>query len=174
MSRSLFAAIAALALLCASATADEPPSPAPPMPVPTPPTRSATVGVIAKVHNVDLGGGRLALRLSVPADLVGWKGESVGMDVWFADSDGRLVRSAVSGYADSSGYLHLSSRDAKVEKDVEPLAFVFTVPYSAFPCPAPGASYSVTATASLSSRSSPKAGASPVLARGTTTFRVEG
>ncbi len=138
-----------------------------------PPARSAVLGEIAKEHNLDLGGGRLVLRLTVPADLQGSKGDTVGMDVWFADEQGTLLRSALPAFADASGFLHAVSKPATVEKDPEGFSFVFTIPYGAFPCGAT-TKYRVEARAVLSLRSAASGESPSALGSKTTTFFVEG
>lgn len=138
-----------------------------------PPARAVSLGEIRKEHNVDLGSGRYALRLTVPADFAGMKGETVGVDVWFADEQGNLLRSVQSAYADAAGNLHVASRPAAVEKDVEGLDFVFLIPYGAFPCGAKGR-YPVEARAVLSLRPAAPSPTPTTLGTKTTTFFVEG
>jgi hypothetical protein len=156
-------------------TPKDPPAPPPesvPAPQPTQPTRTPTgrVWELKKEHNVDAGGGRLALRLTVPADIGGLKGSAVGVDVAFYDEQGLPIRTALSTHADAQGHLRLTSKTAQVTGDPIALDFVFLVPYSAFP--SRGAKYTVEARASLSTRTAAK-DASKLLGKKSTTFQVE-
>jgi hypothetical protein len=144
----------------------------PPAPVPdTAPAESqSSIGEIKKEHNIDIGGGRYALRLTVPAELVGQKGRVVWTAVRFADETGALIKSQMPGYADADGNIKLTSQNAIVALDKETMSFTFLVPYGAFPRRDAG-KYKVEARARLVEKASPK---NVLLATGTTTFFVEG
>src|SRR5262249_55960204 len=68
------------------------PPPAPPPTPPLPPsTMGATLGPVRKEHNVDLGGGALGVRLTVPADTWGMKGRTIAAVVFFVDAKGDAI-----------------------------------------------------------------------------------
>ena len=179
---------AALALSTAGraaggASPDEPPTPAPVPPAPPPappaagdsaPTSAAVIGEIRKEHNVDLAGnGRLALRLTVPATVLGMKDRPLALSVWFADERGQLVRSVLPEWADTNGNLRLSSRTATPPSDRVDYEFVLSVPYGAFPCRG-GGPWRVEARAELHVLGGADApGPAVPLATGTTSFFVE-
>jgi hypothetical protein len=151
-----------------------PPAPGGAVPAPSPPRPAAApsgaLGEIRKEHNVDLGDKRLAVRLTVPADVAGLRGESVGVDVAFYDERGVAIRSALPLYGDAQGSLRVASRTAAVDADPDALSFVFLVPYAAFP--SRGAAYAVEARASLSTRAATRE-AAKFLATRSTKFTVE-
>jgi hypothetical protein len=168
----------------APAAAPEP-APVAPLPAPAPdtapteppppasdPARAPTGKLwdLKKEHNVDAGGGRLALRLTVPADVGGLLGKEVGVEVAFYDDQGRAIRSVLSTHADAQGSLRVTSKTAQVTADPIALDFVFLVPYAAFP--SRGAKYTVEARASLSIRAKTKE-ESKLLGTKNTTFQVE-
>ncbi len=158
------------------ASPDEPPAPAPVPPAPpretspAQPAGAAVIGEIRKTHNVDLGGGRLALRLTVPATVLGMKDRPLALTVWFADEQGKLVRSVLPEWADANGNLRVESRTATAPSDRADYEFVLSVPYGAFPCRG-GAKWRVEARAELHLRDA--AGPAAPLATGTTSFFVE-
>jgi hypothetical protein len=157
------AVLAALLLAAAAASAED---------VPDAPACTGKVGEIKKEHNVDLGRGRLALRLTVPVDVLGCIAKPVRVDVWFFDDLGKPIRSVLPSLADVDGNVHVGSRSTKVEKDPEGLDFVFLVPYGAFPA-RPEGKYGVEARATLSRMPDGPEGAPTALATRSTTFTVE-
>jgi hypothetical protein len=163
MPRRPFVALALLALLAlvpaltASAADEKAPG-------------TSFIGDLVKQHNVDLGNGKLALRLVVPASVVNLKGSTVACVVFFADDRGDYVPSRLKEYAGPDGSIRLLSADTVVESDRDGIDFAFTVPYEAFPRREPGR-YQVEARARLVLRARE---GNIVLAQGATRFWVEG
>ena len=144
--------------------------PAPAGPAPSSPAPASSVGEIKKEHNVDMPNGRKAVRLTVPAEIVGQQGKTVWAAAWFTDPDDKPVPSNDPAYADPSGTLKVVSVEFTAAKDHESEIVTFLVPYFAFPKRKEG-KYQVVAHVKLVRRDSPK---NTVLATGSTSFFVEG
>ena len=151
--------LAALALVAAVA-----------LPAAAAPAAGATIGVIRKQHGVEMADGRKAVQLTVPADIVGEKGQVVWMAVWFTDAAGKPLPTNDAGYGDADGNLKVVSLDTAITREREGLDFVFRVPYIAFPRRKDGR-YQVVANVKLIRRDTPK---NRILALGATSFFVEG
>jgi hypothetical protein len=93
----------------------------------------ARIGEVRKVHNVDLGDGRLAVQLTVPIETWGMKDRVVAVVIFFHDSFGRPVPSNGPQYADSSGQLRIVSHGVVIGKTHESGEFPLQLPYAAFP-----------------------------------------
>ena len=117
-----------------------------------------------------MGRGRHVMRLTVPANLVGERGNSVWVSATFFDGTGAQIRSEIPDFADPEGNIKLITQTAYVALDHERLTFGFLVPYGAFPKRESG-KYKVEMRLRLVERRSPK---NRLLATGGTTFFVEG
>src|SRR5215207_2006163 len=106
------------------------------------PVARATIVGLEKQHNVDLGGGVLALRLSARVDTESLVGRKLTLVAFFHDVAGLAIPSAMPSYADASGQVRVASQDTAVTKSPESLDFALTVPYGAFPR-RPGGKYQV-------------------------------
>lgn len=129
---------------------------------------ATSLGIIAKRHNVDLGGGVMGVELTVPADIVGLAGQTLATVLWFYDEAGNPVRSNLDGWGDATNHLRVVSRDVSPASSREAVSFVFRVPYRAFPKGA--GPYRVEARAVLLQR---VGDGRRVLARTSTRFVVE-
>ena len=148
-----------------------PPPPAPPAPPPAPEVLSASsLGVVGKRHNVELQKDRLAVHLTVPANLVGECGNFVWVSVQFFDEAGAPIKSELPDHADADGNIKFTTQTAYVALPSERLNFGFLIPYGAFPKRQAGR-YRVEARLRLVERRMPK---NRPLATATTTFFVEG
>jgi len=157
----LAAVLAALALPVAAGQGDTAAA--------APATSGAWIGEVRKLHNVDVGGGTLAVQLTAPVETWGMKGRTVAVVIFFHDALGNPIASNGSAYADESGHLRLVSDDAVVNKDREGMDFQFRLPYVAFPRRA-GGRYEVEGRVRLIERTA--AGRS-LLATGSVRFFVE-
>jgi hypothetical protein len=154
----LLALLVSIALAVPASAADEKP------------LGAAKVGEIQKHHNQEIEGGKLALRLVVPATISNLKDSTVACVVFFADDAGRYIASRMKEHAGPEGSIRLLSDDRVVASAEETMEFTFSVPYATFPKREP-AKYRVEARARIVLRSS---GGNVVLAQGTTQFWVEG
>jgi hypothetical protein len=93
----------------------------------------STIGPIVKEHNVPGANGLGYLRLRIPANLKGERGNLVALGVWFADESGSLIPSALPHYADAAGFLKVESPQVRVRFDPAQREYVLDVPYAAFP-----------------------------------------
>lgn len=147
-----------------------PPPPPPPPPVPEAPLSASSLGAVGKRHNIELARDRLAVQLSVPANLEGERGNFVWVAVQFFDETGAPIKSEIPEAADSEGNVKFTTQTAYVALDHERLNFAFLIPYGVFPKRQPGR-YKVEARLRLVERRFPH---NRPLATATTTFFVEG
>ncbi len=139
---------------------------------PTAATASRVFGV-SKTHNVPLTGGDLALQLDVDYEVQGQNGRNVYVAIWFVRTDtGSHIRSAVTTYADSDGFVTLQTRSAAVRGSPARFTATLKIPYRAFPVAQSSESYEVEARVQILRAEGQ--GRATSLARGTTTFRVYG
>jgi hypothetical protein len=117
-----------------------------------------------------MGRGRHVMRLTVPVNLVGERGNYVWVAATFHDETGAQIRSEIPDFADLEGNIKLVTQTAAVGLDHERMTFGFYVPYGAFPKRESG-KYKVDVRLRLVKRSAPK---NRVLAIGGTSFFVEG
>lgn len=131
---------------------------------------TSRIGDIKKEHNVDLGDGRLALRVTVPAEAAGEKENVLWAALGFFDDAGKPIASVLPEYAGPSGELKVVSRDVVPTADPQSFDFVFVVPYCAFPR-REGGKYHVNVRARLVRKDSPK---NRILVEKWSAFTVEG
>jgi hypothetical protein len=134
---------------------------------------STRVFSVAKTHNVALAAGDLALQMDVDYEVHGQDGRNVYVGIWFVRRDtGAHIRSALTTYADSDGFVTLQTRTALVRGNTGRFTATLRIPYRAFPVAQSSESYEVEARVQILRADG--AGRTTSLARGTTTFRVYG
>src|SRR5205085_8376989 len=72
-------------------TTTTPPAPSTPPAAGATAVGGATMGAVKKDHNVDLGSGRLAVKMTVPVDTSGMQGKTLAVVVFFYDATGRAI-----------------------------------------------------------------------------------
>lgn len=112
---------------------------------------ASSLGEIAKQHNLDMGGGTMAVRLVVPVDAIGLRSETLAVVIRFYDAVGRPISSVFPTWADSTGQLRVVSGEYVPAAARDRASFAFDVPYGAFPRD-PAGLHAVEARATLVQR----------------------
>lgn len=146
--------------------------PVAPRAFPTVATATRVFGV-SKTHNVAIAGGDLALQMDVDYEVHGQDGRNVYVGIWFVRRDtGKHIRSALSTYGDTDGFVTLQTRTALVKGNAGRFTATLKIPYRAFPVSQSTESYEVEARVQILRADGN--GRATSLARGNTTFRVYG
>jgi hypothetical protein len=95
------------------------PTPPPPPPPPEKPLSASSFGPLYKEHNIDMGRGRHVMRLTVPVNMVGERGNYVWVAATFFDETGAQIRSEIPDFADPEGNIKLITQTAYVGLDNE-------------------------------------------------------
>jgi len=149
-----------------------PAQPAAPAELPRALAGSRVFGV-SKSHNIPLPGGDLALQMDVDYEVVGQAGRDVYVAIWFVRTDtGAHIRAAMSTYADTTGFVTLQTRSARVEGASARFTATLKIPYRAFPVAQVNDSYEIEARVQILRDDG--SGRATSLARGSSTFRVYG